>query len=342
MKSHLVLLGLFVGLAPAPAAGEAPKRDRAAPPVTAVDTGTKTRVKLTVDGDERVFIVHRPAGYTGTKKVPVVIMFHGSTGSGLKFYNTSRWKELGNTHHFISVYPTAMTVCVSNGTQQKTNTYWMTPIIEVCPNQNRPDDVLFVKKMLEHLRANYAVDDARVYASGFSIGMGFIMMELLVKMPEAFAAVGGAGSVLTPDKVTVSPAIRTTAVSLMMGQEDGHFDGDNALPITLADYNKSDYIDTVEGSMTAFVGVENRFTGKRYPKFFLADYNTAVDGGRQRLRLGVLVGLGHVWPQGRQNDNGLVAAELLWPFFAANPRSLTPKANIPNRPLSGAGQRKRP
>ena len=322
MKIYFVILGLLVGLAPSPAASEAPKRDRTA--VTAVDTGTKTRVKLTVDGDERVFIVHRPAGYTGTKKVPVVIMFHGSTGTGLKFYDTSRWKELGNTHHFISVYPTAMTVCVSDGSQENTNTYWMTPIIKVCPNQKRPNDVLFVEKMLEHLRANYAVDDARVYASGFSIGMGFIMMQLLVRMPDAFAAVGGAGSVLTPDNVTVSPAIRTTAVSVMMGQYDGHFDGDNALPITLADYDKSDYIDIVEGSMTPFVGVESRFTGKRYPKFFLADYNTAVDGGRQRLRLGVLVGLGHVWPQGRQNDNGLVAAELLWPFFAANPRSGPP------------------
>ena len=296
--------------------------------------GEGTRVDKTVEiaGTQRTYIVHLPKGHDAKIKVPVVFMFHGGGGVGLKYFNTSQWKETGNTNGFISVFPTAQNTCLARGGGEDYGNYWMTAnkLLVVCANTPVPDDVAFVTAMLGALRTEYAVDDARIYAAGFSNGMGFILSQILVKLAHEFAAVGGAGSILTTDKTYVVPPNPSTPVYAMMGQVDDQFDGIIDLPITYGPYKQSQYIDKMETAMTAVVGVKKSpFVAKRFPKYMKAMYTKPLDSGAQKLYVAILEGLDHVWPQGRpetDKDNGLVAAQILWTFFKKNPQPLKKSA----------------
>ncbi len=57
----------------------------------------------TFSGDTREYIVSVPASYDGLTPIPVVFMLHGSSGDGLRFYNHSGWKELGETQRILTV-----------------------------------------------------------------------------------------------------------------------------------------------------------------------------------------------------------------------------------------------
>ena len=61
-------------------------------------------VKFNFDGVEREFIVVKPTGAVPAGGYPVVFMFHGSSGDGEQFYNTSKWKERGEIEKFITVF----------------------------------------------------------------------------------------------------------------------------------------------------------------------------------------------------------------------------------------------
>ena len=74
-----------------------------------------------INGDVRNFVISVPAAYDGSEKVPLVLMLHGSSGTGDRFYNISRWPEKGEIENFISVFPTALSYRLIDG---KTSTKW--------------------------------------------------------------------------------------------------------------------------------------------------------------------------------------------------------------------------
>ena len=49
----------------------------------------KSRKTTTVNGDVREYYVHVPLKYDGRTAVPLLFMFHGTSGDGEKFYNIS-------------------------------------------------------------------------------------------------------------------------------------------------------------------------------------------------------------------------------------------------------------
>ncbi len=55
----------------------------------------RTDFTLKLDGADREYIVVKPSGVVPPGGYPVVFMFHGTSGDGEQFYNTSRWKEKG-------------------------------------------------------------------------------------------------------------------------------------------------------------------------------------------------------------------------------------------------------
>ena len=84
MKATLELTlatALVLGLA---ACGGTGGTEDGAPP-TSFGHGRQVR-RLTVDGVERELVVHVPAAVDGSRTVPVVVMIHGTSGSGARFY----------------------------------------------------------------------------------------------------------------------------------------------------------------------------------------------------------------------------------------------------------------
>src|SRR5262245_18049069 len=70
--------------------------------------------RLMVDGIEREFLIHVPQRVDGSARVPVVIMIHGTSGSGGKFYNISGWVEKADATGFIAVFPSALSYCLGD------------------------------------------------------------------------------------------------------------------------------------------------------------------------------------------------------------------------------------
>jgi len=67
--------------------------------------------RVEINGYRREFSVSYPDSISGRAEVPVVFMFHGTSGNGQQYYNVSGWKEVGEREGFISVFPTALTYC---------------------------------------------------------------------------------------------------------------------------------------------------------------------------------------------------------------------------------------
>lgn len=71
-----------------------------------------------MNGDDREYFVHVPAGYKGSAQTPVVFMLHGTNGNGEDFYTDSGWKEVGEAENIITVFPSSWKYCIVEDGQQ--------------------------------------------------------------------------------------------------------------------------------------------------------------------------------------------------------------------------------
>ena len=63
---------------------------------------------LFYDGNNRQYVLHIPANYTGSSNVPLLFVFHGGGGIANQFMaQTSDMRPIADTAGFILVYPQA-------------------------------------------------------------------------------------------------------------------------------------------------------------------------------------------------------------------------------------------
>jgi len=148
-----------------------------------------TPTKWTVDGVQREALVFLPS--TSSKaKPPVIFAFHGHGGNmqfaarGMAFQNF--WPEA------IVVYPQGLPTPGIIMDQKGEKPGWQREA-----GQEHDRDLKFVDAILATLREKYSVDEARVYATGFSNG-GLFTYLLLSQRPNLFAAFAPGGAVLLP------------------------------------------------------------------------------------------------------------------------------------------------
>src|SRR5690606_16342397 len=66
--------------------------------------GQHTRT-LTVDGQRRSYILHVPAGYSGERKVPLLLDFHALHTSADYQLNNSGTRAVADSQNFLVAYP---------------------------------------------------------------------------------------------------------------------------------------------------------------------------------------------------------------------------------------------
>jgi polyhydroxybutyrate depolymerase len=147
--------GGSAGAAPAAPGGETP----ACPSAATTTPGERTE-SLSVGGQNRSYLLHVPAAYTGKTPVPVVFDFHGLGGNGVQQRNLSGWAAVADREGFIMVYP--------NGSSNAWN------VGRCCPPaaDQGVDDVAFVRAVIAQLQREACIDAKRIYASGCSNGGG--------------------------------------------------------------------------------------------------------------------------------------------------------------------------
>ena len=277
----------------------------------------RNNVTIEVENERRHFIVSIPQSYTGKEKVPVVFMFHGTSGTGEKFYNISGWKEMGEREGFISVFPTALKYCyIDSDGKQKNKTKWNDGKLPtyVCSGVTPKDDVLFVKKILAELRSKLSIDDSRIYASGFSNGAGFVS-RLAVEMSDELAAVVAVAGGLQP-QITTSPK-DLIPIYLMSGhQDDGVIEknGGQPLPHIAADLMQNTvfrgYIDLFLTKFELGDQYQDKSKQNHTSLRFSDNANPANDN---IITFSLVRRLKHNYPNGRNHP--LRGAKVFWEFF---------------------------
>jgi polyhydroxybutyrate depolymerase len=127
---------------------------------------------------ERSFIVHAPPSYNGTTRMPVVFDFHGLGGTASMWRNASRWRSVGDTQGFITVYPQGLPNMSGGSPGWNAGGCCVTVA----------DDVAFTRAMITHLQSNACIDSKRIHATGCSNG-GAMSYMLACRAADVIASV---------------------------------------------------------------------------------------------------------------------------------------------------------
>lgn len=309
--------------------------------------GRKDVVTLTVGGVQRSVIVYVPwKAQRSGRAEPAVVMLHGTTGDGERFFQISGWRAKADTEGLVAVFPTALTHCfwsdanrngVVDGGEIEVTTKWnagalgstaplctaeqlarLDPATRALADHPLADDLGFMQAVLTHLAGYYPVDMRRVYATGFSNG-GEMTGRMALQMADRFAAFAVAAANLN---VAPVPPTRLPPVVFSVGSLDpawttpmGHPDG---LPLTASLAGEAAWQDRLGTPWTTALKLSptpvwsgQRVNGVRTSRFVYSP--TSANGGTQRFTAWVIEGADHQYPNGSNHPVKMV--DLLWDAF---------------------------
>ncbi len=122
-----------------------------------VEAGRHTD-RITVNGDERHWMMHVPEAHDGLEPLPLWLHLHGSSRSG---YEVSSLTSQADDHGVVIAWPDA-----SAGNDRW---MWWVEDVELDTSLANPD-IAFIDALIERLGEELCLDLARVYASGYSAG----------------------------------------------------------------------------------------------------------------------------------------------------------------------------
>ena len=255
-------------------------------------------------GQLRSFYLHTPKSYKPDRPMPLVLVFHGSHGSGNSIANVTRFNDLAEQKGFIVVYPNGIDHQWSNGGG----------IFSLGVN-----DISFVATLIDHLKQMRNIDSRRIYATGFSSG-GFLSQSLACNLSNRIAAVASVAASL-PANLASSCKPKTPVSVLMINGT-----GDRAVPYTGGKIGGAGR-EVVSVPKTVELWRQNNSCAskaklKPLPDTEISRYSHCR-GGAEVMLVSVKHG-GHRWPGGasgnvkalQSNVNSEInASKAIWDFF---------------------------
>ena len=279
---------------------------------SAVTLAAPVSETLKSGGDLRNYWLVRPEGLEKTKPAPLLMVLHGSAGSGEDMMTVTRrgFERLADKEKFVVVYPDAL--------ERRWNDQGGTV-----------DDVGFLLAIVDKLVADGLVDKNRIYVAGISNG-GMMAQRLACEQADRIAGIATvAGGLPEPLQATCKPA-RALPVLVIHGTED---------PI----------VPWSGGAVAGFEDFGKVLSARETAKFWAAN-NRCGDGGviaaepdrdpkdgtrvkmevfascpaGAAVRLAAVEGGGHTWPGGYQylperfigrTSQDVDANSLIWNFF---------------------------
>ena len=150
-------------------------------------------------GFTRLWYEYVPASVRESgKAAPLVLCMHGRGGTADSFLSLSGMSRVAEERNFIAIFPEAGVY------QQRPGGVRNTLLWNGEYEGKRIDDVGFLLKVVEDVKARYAIDTGRVYACGQSSG-GMMTSALAEHAPHVFAAVSPWSALVDPDHELVLP-----------------------------------------------------------------------------------------------------------------------------------------
>jgi poly(3-hydroxybutyrate) depolymerase len=268
-----------------------------------------------LDGIDRRYLVYIPRGLTG--RAPVVIMFHGSSGTGEQFLRTSGWREKADREGLIAVFPTGLRYRVLDSGRRVTkwNDYSLASEVdldELPPGypEGSPmpaNDIGFMDLVMEDLHAELPIDRRRVYVSGFSNGANFAARVAADRAAHVAAAAYSGGGL-----TEVREPARPVPTYVTAGTRDAKIlegTGLTELPLNPVDILASPVVRPFLDLHLQTLGLDpDQFAALARPRTTSMRWPGT---GSTVLRFGMVGGMGHQYP------DRLVPE--FWSFFRDHP-----------------------
>jgi len=251
-------------------------------PKPTIDAGT-----LNVQGSDRTYRVVRPPSAPGSRPLPLVLVLHGSGSTAKDAALLTGFDLVSVQERAIVVYPNA-----DNGRWHASGS-------------GSVDDVLFIRTLIDRLEADYQIDTARIYATGFSNGAE-MTYRLACQLADRIAAVGPVAG--TNATINCRPTHRISVIAFH-GTDDSNsrYEGDPGIGVLSfsAEFERWQQLDGCAGSPQ----VDDSGS------LVIKSATSCKDG--TGVAYYTLVGGGHEWPR----STTLSATKLIWQFFSAHGRS---------------------
>lgn len=266
--------------------------------------------ELKDQGQLRTYELYTPKSYDPSRPLPLVMVFHGSNGTGASMADVTRFNDLAEQKGFLVVYPDGI------------NHNWYLR----GSSSGKVDDVSFVTALIAHLKQFRNIDSRRIYATGFSKG-AILAQDLACELPDqiaAFASVAGALPVRLQPKCQPK-----TPVSMLMinstSDQSVRYEGDDksqrgalvSIPETVEVWRKLD-------SCTSPPQVQQLPDPNPNDSFKVKTSRYSSCSGGSEVMLASVLNAGHFWPGGASKDTsinqfnaklGFNASKTIWDFF---------------------------
>jgi poly(hydroxyalkanoate) depolymerase family esterase len=150
-----------------------------------------------------------PSSYPTNKLVPLVIRYHGLSGSGSSEISSTGYKAIADQEGFILVAPTGASGTSGNAWNVGT----------CCTSDLSIDDVAFAKAIIEDVKKVANIDKSRIYATGFSMGGG-MTHYLACKASDVFAAFAPEAFDLLKENVDQCKPVRAVPILSQRASND--------------------------------------------------------------------------------------------------------------------------
>ncbi len=263
-------------------------------------------------GLQRRFIMDIPRSYDRITPVPVVVVLHGWTDSAALAERGTRMAEEGEAQGFVSVFPDGV------------NNAWNAGFIDL--TGKRPNDVQFLSDLYDHLEKEIHLDPKREYLCGHSNG-AFMTNFAGSKLAIRLAAIGVVAGTIGASGKQIPPPTGPVSAILIHGKKDewvGYDSQSKALLLGIGAEKSAQWWAQEDGC------AESPKTTTSPDGNVTTELFSGGKGGTEVELVSIRNGH-HKWPGGyspdrlgneeQETETGVNAADLLWSFFKAHPKS---------------------
>lgn len=261
-----------------------------------------TEQTITIDDDERRYLLYIPDDLDLSTPAPLVLSMHGFASSAQMQVQMTEWNDMADEASFVVAYPQGA------GLPPR----WNNGISDFIDEDN-PIDREFLSTLIESLTTSLCLDSTRVYATGFSAGGG-MAHRLACEIADQVTAIGTVGGAYSEIPGGCDP-IRPVPVISFHGDSDSivPYEGQGTLPpieTWASDWAARDEC-TDEATITQ---INDEVREIRYAE--CAEGTSVV--------LFTIAGGGHTWPGGGSagpeflvglTSTAINATETMWAFF---------------------------